>query len=248
MTEQNSNSSSSAQKGVVTALVIATLVILAAILASTSFLAGQLGEMQISAQTAPPSAPPSRPDAPRGAQDEPAPTVDVSHLLDDVDPRLGPDDAPIQIIEFSDYECPFCGRFYSETMVQLKEQYGDQIQWIWKDFPLPFHQQAPRAHAAAHCAGDQGNYWEFHDRLFENQRRLGMAALTGHAEALGLDMAAFNSCVEGGTHADRVQRGIEQGQSVGVSGTPTFFINGKRLVGAQPVQAFQRIIDSELEN
>lgn len=119
---------------------------------------------------------------------------------------------------------------------------------MWKDFPLTsIHPEAFKASEAAHCAGDQGKYWEYHDRLFANQRALQVDALKKHAADLGLEPAAFDECLDSGRHADRVRQGLQAGTRVGVGSTPTVFINGRLLTGAQPYEAFQAVIDEELE-
>jgi protein-disulfide isomerase len=122
------------------------------------------------------------------------------------------------------------------------------VRFVWKDFPLTsIHPEAFKASEAAHCAGDQGKYWEYHDRLFANQRALQVEALKKHAADLGLDAEAFNACLDSGKYADRVRAGLQAGARVGVGSTPTLFINGRLVTGAQPFEAFQQIIDEELE-
>ncbi len=117
---------------------------------------------------------------------------------------------------------------------------------MFKDFPLPNHLQAPKAAEAAHCAGDQGKYWEFHDRLFANQQQLQIADLKKHGVDLGLDQAKFDQCLDGGTHAADVQADVELGAQIGVQSTPTLYINGRIVTGAQPASVFEQIIDDEL--
>lgn len=184
------------------------------------------------------------PSAP-GAAPEPTGPIDVS--LDD-DPVLGDENAPVTIVEFSDFECPFCKRFYDQTYEQLKTEYVDtgKAKLVYRDLPLPMHANAQKAHEAAECADDQGKFWEYHDALFENQQSLGVSSLKGYAEDLGLDTATFNDCLDSGKHADEVKNDLKDANSYGATGTPTFFINGKKLVGAQPYQAFKQVIDAEL--
>ena len=117
---------------------------------------------------------------------------------------------------------------------------------IFKDFPLPNHAQAPKAAEAAHCAGDQGKYWEMHDQLFANQRALNVPDLKQHAVTLGLDAAAFNQCLDSGKNGALVSAGSSQGEQMGVNSTPTLYINGRPLIGAQPFDAFKQVIDEEL--
>lgn len=161
------------------------------------------------------------------------------------DPVRGPASAPVTIVEFSDYECPFCARV-NPTLEQVRQTYGDKVRIVFKDFPLPNHPQAPKASEAGHCANEQGKYWELHDLMFANQRALSVPALKQYATSLGLDMTAFNQCLDSGKHAGLVAAGLRQGESMGVNSTPTLYINGRALIGAQPFEAFKQIIDEEL--
>ena len=163
------------------------------------------------------------------------------------EPAKGPTDAPIVLVEYSDYECPFCARAQASVQ-QVLQTYGDKIRHVYRDFPLAMHSNANRAAQAGQCASEQGQFWEFHDVLFENFRALGSENLQGYATELGLDLALFNSCLESGRHADGVNADLASGQANGVSGTPAFFINGRLLSGAQPFGAFKKIIDEELQN
>tara|TARA_Y100000310_G_scaffold345864_1_gene471812 strand:+ start:7374 stop:8120 length:747 start_codon:yes stop_codon:yes gene_type:complete len=176
-----------------------------------------------------------------------APTIDMEALLDD-DEFEGNADAPITIVEFSDFECPFCGRFYTDTLGQLREKYVEtgKVKIIFRDFPLSFHPEATPAAEASECAADQGKFWEFHDLIFENQTTMSAASYKQWAADLGLDTEQFNSCVDDGTHAAEVRADFAAGQAAGVSGTPTFFINGQKVVGAQPFSVFEQIIEAEL--
>lgn len=117
---------------------------------------------------------------------------------------------------------------------------------MFKDFPLANHPQAPKAAEAAHCAGEQGKYWEMHDRLFANQQALNVPALKQHAAALGLEAAAFNQCLDSGKHAESIRADLEYGERMGVQSTPTIFINGRPVVGAQPYEYFVAVIEEEL--
>ena len=162
-----------------------------------------------------------------------------------IDPVRGNASAPITIVEFSDYQCPFCARV-NPTLEQVRKTYGDKVKIIFKDFPLPNHPQAPKASEAAHCAGEQGKYWELHDVMFANQRALNVPELKQYATTLGLDMAKFTPCLDSGKHAGLVASGLAQGEKMGVNSTPTLYINGRALIGAQPFEAFKQIIDEEL--
>ena len=172
----------------------------------------------------------------------------VIEVSADNDAVLGDPNAPVTIIEFSDYECPFCGRFYQNTMPQLISEYIDtgKAKLIFRDFPLSFHKSAQKASEAAECAGDQGKYYEMHDKIFENQQSITVSDLKVYAEQIGLKVDEFNVCLDTDKHKDEVLQDFRDGQKAGVSGTPSFFINGKMLVGAQPFEAFKKIIDDEL--
>ena len=173
-----------------------------------------------------------------------APRRDVA--IETSDPSLGRTSAPITLIEFSDFQCPFCQRV-APTLKKLRETYGDKVRIIWKDFPLTqIHPQAFKAGEAAHCAGDQGKYWEYHDRLFANQQQLQPDELKKHAADLGLDATAFNACLDASKYGERVRDGVAQGQRLGVNSTPTIYINGRMLSGAQPYETFVSVIDEEL--
>lgn len=161
------------------------------------------------------------------------------------DPVRGAASAPVTIIEFSDYQCPFCGRV-NPTLEQVRQTYGDKVKIVFKDFPLPTHPLAPKAAEAAHCAGEQGKYWEMHDQMFANQRALNVPELKQYAAGLGLDAAKFNQCLDSGKHAGLVTAGQAQGEKMGVNSTPTLYINGRPLIGAQPFDAFKAVIDEEL--
>ncbi|HEY3447673.1 MAG TPA: thioredoxin domain-containing protein [Myxococcales bacterium] len=161
------------------------------------------------------------------------------------DPAVGPTTAKVTIVEFSDFQCPYCGRA-SKTVGQIKEQYGDQVRLVFKQHPLPFHDKAALAAQAAAEANAQGNFWGFHDRLFANQKALAREDLESAAQATGLDMARFRSALDSGVHQAHVQQDTAQAGSLGATGTPAFFINGRLLSGAQPIEVFKQAIDEEL--
>jgi protein-disulfide isomerase len=227
----------------VVALLLSALIVGGSLMGSAMFLGDKIDALRAKLAEVG-----SAPAAPRGAGDEErAPAqVDADSLVVANDPKRGPADATVTIVEFSDYECPFCERFVKETMPQLLEQYGDKVQFVFKDFPLPMHPNAPKGSEAAHCAGDQGKYWEYHDKLFDNRRQMGIPDLKRYAQELNLDTSDFNQCLEGGKYTQKVRDNLQQGRKVQVNGTPTFFINGQRLVGAQPFEAFKEVIDAEL--
>jgi protein-disulfide isomerase len=161
-------------------------------------------------------------------------------------PSRGPNDAPVTIVEFSDFQCPFCGRV-EPTLKQLHERYGDKIRLVFRDFPLPGHAQAPKASEAAACASEQGKFWEMHDKLFANQSALQVDDLKKRAVELELNAEQFNQCLDSGKHQDDWKKNMEAGNSAGVSGTPAFFINGRLLSGAKPYDEFAKVIEEELQ-
>jgi protein-disulfide isomerase len=159
-------------------------------------------------------------------------------------PVLGKAGAPVTMIEFSDYQCPFCRRA-EQTVKLIREQYKDQLRLVFKDYPLPFHPRAMPSAIAARCAGEQGKYWEYHDKLFAGSS-LEQADFERYAKDLGLDTKKFAECLKSPKVREAIEADAKQGASVGVSGTPAFFINGRVITGAQPPEAFREIIDEEL--
>jgi len=162
------------------------------------------------------------------------------------DPYLGPADAPITIVQFSDFNCGYCQRFHVQTFPALMAAYPDQIRFVYRDFPVT-SQESYYAAQAAQCAGDQDAFWEFHNLLLTGELGLGAEAYSAYAEQLGLDAQALLACVTDGTFAAQVEADARFAAGLGVSGTPTFFINGLPMVGAQPLAQFQQVIDAELE-
>jgi protein-disulfide isomerase len=160
-------------------------------------------------------------------------------------PTRGPANAPIQIVEFSDFQCPFCFRV-GPSLKQVFDQYGDRVHLVYREYPLPNHPHARVASEAGLCANEQGKFWAFHDRLFANQQKLSPSDLKQHAADLGLDAAKFGACVDSHKYAEQVEADIAAANEAGVNGTPAFFINGRALSGAQPFEEFKRIIDEEL--
>lgn len=169
------------------------------------------------------------PDAPQG--------INVSN-----DPKLGDPNAPVTIVELSDFQCPFCARFHEETFPALRRLYGDQVRWIFVNRPFAAHQHAERAAIAAECAHRQGRFWEYAEALFAAQDDLGSGAIEDSAEAVGLDAEAFGTCLSNRETASEVNADIAEAERLGVDGTPTFYINGRRVVGAQPVGTFNQVI------
>ncbi len=161
-------------------------------------------------------------------------------------PARGPANARVEIIEFSDFQCPYCLRAYP-VVQQVLSTYGDRIHFVYRNYPLPNHPNALPAAEAAACAAAQGKFWEYHNRLFDHQDKLGDSDLKEHAVALGLDSGKFNTCVNTRKFQKDITADISAANDVGVSGTPAFFVNGRPLDGAQPFEAFKELIDEELK-
>jgi protein-disulfide isomerase len=165
----------------------------------------------------------------------------------DDDPSLGSETAPITIVEFSDYECPFCRQWHSEVFTELLDTYGDQIRFVYRDFPLEsLHANAIPAAHAANCAFEQGKFWDYHDKLFSMELGLSPDAYSEYASQLGLDGEQFQECTDSARYQEEVQSDFEFAANLGVRSTPTFFINGIAVVGAQPFEIFQQVIEKEL--
>lgn len=160
----------------------------------------------------------------------------------DDDPSVGPADAPITIVEFSDFQCPYCQKSVA-TLKELRRLYGDKIRVIYRDYPGPNHPQAASAAEAAQCAGDQGRFWEFHDLLFARQTRETGWDYAALARELGLQAGEFSTCLNTGRYREEVRKDLRDGLALGIASTPTFFINGRPLVGGQPLAEFSRLID-----
>lgn len=161
-------------------------------------------------------------------------------------PALGPEDAPITIIEFSDYQCPFCQRWHQEVYEPLLAAYPGQIRFVYRHFPLTsIHPDAFSAAEAAMCAGEQDAYWLYHEMLFSGQS-LGSSIYTQYAEALSLNVDKFNACMEAEKYKAEIEADTDFAINLGIRSTPTFFINGIALVGAQPLDVFKQVIDKEL--
>jgi len=160
-------------------------------------------------------------------------------------PVMGPSDAPITLVEFTDYQCPYC-QSAQQYVDRVMETYKGQVRLVYQEFPLDFHGQAKPAGMAARCAGEQGKFWEMHTGLLRQPGALDEADLLTRAVGLGLDSAKFSTCVASGKYNDVIEKAIQNGRSVGVSGTPTFFLNGRSFSGAQPFEIFESMIEEEL--
>ena len=175
-------------------------------------------------------------------------------------PMLGKIDAPVTIVEFSDYQCPFCRRYSLTVFPVLKHDYIDtgKVRYVFRDFPLSsIHQQAGKAHESAHCAGEIHKYWEMHDALFQNQKDLTVPSLKQYAANLGLDSTTFETCLDSGKYQADIQKDVDDGAAAGIRGTPSFFIGksgpgdsitGTIVRGAQPLANFQTIIDQVISD
>jgi protein-disulfide isomerase len=160
-------------------------------------------------------------------------------------PAKGPGDAPVTIVEFSDFECPYCSRV-NPALQQVMERYSGRVRLVFRQFPLNIHANAQKAAEASLCAQEQGKFWEMHDVMFKEQRSLGADQLKEKAARLGLDAAAFNECLDSSQFAEAVAADLEAGGRLGVTGTPALFINGRFLSGAQPFNEIAKVIDEEL--
>jgi protein-disulfide isomerase len=161
-------------------------------------------------------------------------------------PFKGPATAPVTIVEFTDFHCPFCKQVLP-TLTQIESQYGDKVRLVFRDYPIDnLHPAARRAHEAARCAHDQGKFWTYHDALFANAPKASPEQLQTYAQEVGLEVSAFEQCFNSGTYQAAVQRDMEEGTRVGVTGTPAFFINGRLVSGAQPLESFVRVTEEEL--
>ncbi len=161
-------------------------------------------------------------------------------------PSVGPMDAPVTIIEFSDFQCPYCQRL-APTIDQVKTAYADRVRVVFRQFPLPMHKDAQKAAEASLCAAEAGRFWEMHDAMFANIRALGVAELKKTAGGLELDQETFDQCLDSGRYATQVAEDIREGRAAGVSGTPAIFINGRFLSGAASFDTLAKVIDDELQ-
>ncbi|MDP3741252.1 MAG: DsbA family protein [bacterium] len=179
----------------------------------------------------------------------------VNVSVDD-DPFLGKEDAPVIIIEFSDFQCQFCRKLWREILPEIKEKYIDtgKVKFVYRDFPIEnIHPMAQKSAEAAQCANDQGKFWQYHDIIFENQNKRGQGTIQYSVDDLkkwgaqiGLDMTDFDTCLDSNKYAQEVQKDLQDGLAAGVTGTPATFINGRLIEGAEAFANFQQIIEEEL--
>ena len=186
-------------------------------------------------------------------QNDPPARQEVS--LDD-DARMGEELAPVKIVEFSDFQCPFCRSFWQDTLPLIKKNYIDtgKAVFVYRDYPLSFHAAAQISAEAAECAKDQNKYWEMHDKIFSEQSKKGQGTITyGESDIkkwageIGLNMVTFNQCLTTHKHKSEIEADFADGSAAGVSGTPNTFINGIAVVGAQPYSVFEQVIEEELK-
>jgi len=198
--------------------------------------------INMSAPLPPPQTPPA------GNHPDTGGKINMAALVDD-DPAVGDPNAKVIVIEFSDFQCPFCAKAV-QTVKDLKEFYGDQILFVYRDFPIySIHPLAGKAAEAAECADEQGKFWEYHDTLFEKQQDWitgGAGKFKDYAVELGLDTTSFGECLDSGKYTAEVEADLQAGIAAGVTGTPAFIINGQTVSGAVPLDILKDIVDKEL--
>lgn len=185
----------------------------------------------------------------QGAANPPDSGRKVEVTIADTDPTLGNVDAPVTLIAFEDFECPFCERFSQQTLPLIIDEFvkSGKVRIVWKDFPLSIHSRAQETHEAGRCAWEQDKFWEYHNEIYSNQNNLGTNDLKRYAKNLGLNESQFTSCLDSGKYTALIREKISEGTSIGVSGTPSFLINGRLVVGAQPYQTFADIINQAIQ-
>jgi protein-disulfide isomerase len=162
------------------------------------------------------------------------------------DPSWGPANAKVTIVEFADFECTFCRGWYKSVYERLYQTYGDRVRFVYRDFPLSFHANAKPAAIAANCAGAQGRYWDYFKLLFDDPRGLGSSLYSTYAQELGLNLNTFNSCINSNKYDNEINLDIKDGERLGLSGVPAFFVNDQLISGNQPYETFRAAIEKEL--
>jgi protein-disulfide isomerase len=162
------------------------------------------------------------------------------------DPSWGPENAKVTIVEFGDFECPYCRQWYDTVYNQLYANYGTKVRFIFRDFPLYSHPNAKPAALAADCAGEQGSYWDYFRLLYGDPRGLGSEMYTAYAQQLGLNLSAFKTCISSNRYSNEIDLDLQDAERLGVSGVPAFFINDQVISGAQPYEMFRQVIEQEL--
>lgn len=263
--ERSSRSSSSAQAGVLgywnSLSVQERLMFLMTVglIAASFFLGYFYGQLKVlkdggSLGSAAGANPTAGAQAPAPQAPEPVQITDElwDEIIADAAAAKGPENAEVTFVEFTDYQCPFCKRHFDETAGQIEQNYVDtnQVRYLIRDLPLPFHGNANAAAQAARCAGDQNQYWEMHDQLFETQETWSTGDPSEHfsglAGDLGLNVSTFDSCLSSEKYKAAVDADAALASKVGATGTPSFFVNGNMIVGAQPFSAFESAIEAEL--
>ena len=187
------------------------------------------------------------PAAPAAKKPNAVPVANAATADDDA--FLGDKDAPVTIIEFTDYQCSFCSRHFTNTFPQIKKEYIDtgKVKYVLRDYPLGFHQFAQKASEATECAEEQDKFWEMHAKIFENNKSLSAESFSQFATDLGLNASKFDECLSSDKYAEEVKKDFADGSASGITGTPGFFVNDKKVTGAQPFASFKAIIDAELK-
>ena len=178
-------------------------------------------------------------------------TAEPTPELADSDPSLGNPKAPVTIVEFGDFQCPFCQRFFMTTEREVIEKYvkSGKVRWVYRDFPLTgIHDMAQKAAEASECANEQEKFWPYHDLLYTRQQALSVPNFKSWARELGLKGEQFDSCLDSGKYFDETQKDFQDGQAAGVTGTPASFVNGKLISGAVPFEAMRDIIEEALKS
>ncbi len=229
---------------IVASLILASAVVVAGVLVQQSLesareeITALRGDVQQLARAQPAAARPTRRRGP-----DPNRRYEISV---DGSPIRGPEEAPITIVAFSDFQCPFCNRV-NPTLRQIQNEYGDDVRVVFKHLPLSIHPKAPGAHAAAEAAHQQGKFWEMHDAIFQDQAGMSDQRYAQYAERIGLDVERWEQDRSDQKVQGRVQADLQEAERLEVTGTPAFFVNGRFLSGAQPFANFKRLIDQELE-
>lgn len=232
-----------------TPLVIASLILGASVVAASLLIQSsldrattELGKVLVAISEAKPAAPTAAAPTRAGRPDP----NKIYSINTKGAPRRGGEKAKIDVVEFSDFQCPFCNRV-NPTLKQITDTYGDEVAIVFKHLPLAMHTKAPAAHAAAEAAHRQGKFWEMHDLLFANQRQLSPQKYEEYAQQLGLDMDRFRKDAASPAVKKKVDADAAEAARLGVTGTPGFFVNGRFLSGAKPFEAFKQLIDEELK-
>jgi protein-disulfide isomerase len=233
---------------VVAALILGASIVAAAMLVQTSIdnAAAEIAGVRTTVAALPAAAPAGRAAAAPARDNRPDPSKHYKINTAGSPGKGGPESAKVTVVEFSDFQCPFCSRV-TPTLNQIEEAYGKDVRIVFKHLPLRMHTKAPAAHAAAEAAHRQGKFWEMHDKIFANQRELTEAKYVEYATELGLDVEKFKKDSASAEVKKKVDNDAKEAAALGVTGTPGFFINGLFLSGARPFDSFKTVIDKELK-